>query len=585
MTRLTVHPLGDDRLLVCTDMGRRFELAAAASSIHDPAVDDALHELRAAYQPDDPAPSSEGMLTIDGLDALPRHAQAVTDTTTVQWTFAGHVYRVRLEAGTAAATAAEVVHCLLSTIADPAHASILARRALVDDLADAGADSESRESAARMEAGVLKRWEQGSWHEHRLEPPPLVDPVSGILRRIVERPHQPQAPQGFVHVHAELPHLASVDPTFQPDPLAPAGSFRGAPLTATDEGILSGVAHLCGAYLGQGTRRTAAADALRRDGHRMLAVSEWRPHDRRLHDVPGFPFMREDPSRPTWWLEGEDDDGSCWVPLSLVHAGYLSAGLDGLTATNSHNLVGLQAGFTKAEASDRAAAHLIAQDAITRWWDHGGPLSAVELPRVVAAGWGECPWRARVLAVPTCFDVPVRLAVIDDSAENIIALGYGCATTGDEAGIRAVGEALIQHASARDLNRTDSLIRSAQDLDNGGIAGLAAHDPDRRYRDAFANRRLLIDPMCHLQYGLDPNVVEDTRRRTQPRDRVQQDGQAHASPYEALRKAARVIRVDVTTDRVRRAGATAIRLLAPTLDRLTVAAFDCDTHAAPYPGW
>ncbi|MGP5008596.1 YcaO-like family protein [Brachybacterium tyrofermentans] len=589
MTRLSVHTLGDDRLLVCTDAGRRFEVAAPPSNIGNPVVQDLLRRLRQEHPDDDLmiAPAGNGALKLECLAALPQAAHMIGEPALAQWTFAGQAHRVRLEPETAEHTAREVVGCLLATIADPEHAAALVRPALIDDLSAGLIDEPVHvEGTAWPDADVLERWEHGAWHEHRLDPPALLDPVTGILRRVVERPSEPRAPEGFVHLHAELPHLTSVDPTYQPDPLAPAGALQGAPLSAHDEGVLSGIAHLCGAYLGQGTRRSASADELRREGHRVLTVSQWRPHDPRLHDIPGFPFVRDDPAQRMWWLEGKDERGSCWVPLSLVHAGYLASGLEGLPATNGHNLVGLQAGFSAAQARDRAAAHLIAQDAVAHWWRDGSThLAEAPPPQAVTDGWGESPWRVTVLEVPTPYGAPVRLAVIDDTDEDIVALGYGCASTADEAATRAVSEALVQHASARDLDRPDGLIRRAERLGNGGVAGLAPHDPARGYSAAFAGRRLLIDPMCHLQHGLDPVVAEETRQRTRPEGHADHTGSAPVSPFETLRRSTQVVQVDVTTDRVRRAGAHAVRLLAPALARLGAAAFDYDTNTVPYPGW
>ncbi|GAB3598647.1 YcaO-like family protein [Microbacterium tumbae] len=582
MTRLAVHALGDDRMVVCADDGRRWTIDAPAALIDDEAVRDALSALRgpeadAVIVP----PADDATILLTCLGDLARLAATVTAPTTAQWTFAGRMHRVLLRPGDAASVAREVTACLLATVADAEEARGLAARPLVDEISGA------RPARRPPAEGMLERWADGAWHPHRLDPPPLVDAVTGILRRIVERPRDPQSPPEFVHLHAELPHLSSIDGRFRPDPLAPAGGFRGAATPPEHEAILSGVAHECGAYLGQGVRRAASAAELRLAGERVLTVTEWRPHDPRLHEMPGFPFVRDDPALRTTWLRGEDAQGACWVPLSLVHAGYLASRLDDLPPTNGHNLVGLQAGFTRAEALDRAAAHLIAQDAVARWWSGGSRLAETPLPAV--ARWEQSPWRVRVMAVPSRFGMPVRLAVVDDPAEGVVALGHGCAQSPSEAAARALSEALVQHASARDLLRPDSLIRDAAALGNGGVAGLAPYDARRRYADAFSDRRRMIDPMCHLQYGLDPEAVDHTRRRLEPSG-VEAEATAppSGSPFAALtRGCRRVVRVDVTTRRVRDAGASAVRVLAPDLARLSVAAFDGSesSTAHPYPGW
>ncbi|GAA1962499.1 YcaO-like family protein [Microbacterium aquimaris] len=621
MTPLSVHALGEDRLLVSAWGGRRWVLEAPPSQIDAPAVQAALDRLRASAENAPALPATlgtspgweecdesagsdgegkdgEGRLVtgretppvVVGLDALGTLAAKVRRKTTVGVLFAGRLFRTTLAPGDSAHDAAELSRMLRATIAEPAHAATLAGPAVRDEITPllrAGADV----TGTAREHDAVEEWNGASWCAHRRRPRPLVDPVTGILARVTARPVDPDAPPGFVHLHAELPHLTSVDQRFQPDPLAPAGGFRGG-ASPDDEAVRSGLAHLCGAYLGQGQIRLADATSLRAAGDEVLTVDRWRPHPPELHTHPGFPFVRLGDDDPTWWLRGDECGRTCWVPLSLVHAGYLASELDPLPRTNGHNLVGLGAGFTTAEARDRAAAHLIAHDAVSRWWESDDALREVDAPGPVREAWVGCGWSLRVLAVPSRFGVPVRLAVVDAADQGVVALGFGCAREADDATESAVAAALIQHASARDLAGETSLIRNAAVLGNGGVAGLMPFDPDRRYADAFADTRRLIDPMCHLQRGLDPRVVADTRRRVTPaapEASVDVGGPATGagpSPWEALTRSARTVLVDVTTDEVRQAGTHAVRVLAPDLRRIDVAAFDDPSRAShPYPGW
>ncbi|MDZ8172211.1 YcaO-like family protein [Microbacterium xanthum] len=622
MTPLSVHALGDDRLLVSAWGGRRWVLEAPPSQLDDAAVQAALDRLRASVEnppalpasrvtspegeechessgPDDEGADGEGRLlagrervtVVDGLDALGAVAEEVHQRTTVVILFAGRLFRTTLTPGDAAHDAAELSRILRATIVEPAHATALARPALRDEIAPLLCARTSLTGTAGSH-DALEEWNGASWCAHARRPRPLVDPVTGLLARIVTRPVDPEAPPGFVHLHAELPHLTSVDRRFQPDPLAPAGGFR----TGTgpgDEAVRSGLAHLCGAYLGQGRIRLADAASLRAAGDEVLTVDQWRPHPPELHDQPGFPFTRLGDHDPTWWLRGAASDVTCWVPLSLVHAGYLASELDPLPRTNGHNLVGLAAGFTAEEARDRAAAHVIAHDAVARWWDRGDELADVFAPETVDDAWDGCAWALRILAVPSPLGVPVRLAVVDDPERDVVALGFACAREPAEAAEAAAASALVQHASARDLLAPASLIREAAALGNGGVAGLAPFDPGRRYADAFADARHLIDPMCHLQRGLDPRVIADTRRRTTPAvprtptsDTAGTSTPRQRSPWEALDGSTRTVVVDVATPDVREAGARAVRVLAPDLRRLDVAAFDDPRRARhPYPGW
>lgn len=588
MTRLVVHALGAERLLVSGDDGRRWVVDATPDDLDGPAVREVLARLRAGGD-DLPLPPASADAVVFGslveLVELDDVAAAPAPAREARWVFAGRVHRVMLPAGREREVARDVADRLVSTVADPAEAAALASRPLLDEVTPAAGPG--ARAVPAPEAHALERWlgeRGGAWRRHRLDPPPLVDEVTGVLRRIVERPRHPGAPPGFVHLHAELPYLSHLDPRSQPDPLAPAGAFRGGPLSPDDEAILSGVAHESGAFVRQGELRPGSADGLAAAGERVLSVRRWAPHPDHLHDRPGFPFVRDDPAAPTWWLRGADRHGVRWAPLSLVHAGYLASGLDDLPVTNGHNLVGLQAGFTEHEALDRAAAHLIAHDAVARWWATGSPLRRVEPPALVREAWGDCPWRVGVLELPARFGVPVRLAVVDDPEAGIVALGHAADRRADHAALRALADALVQHACARDLDRSDGLIRRAADLGNGGVAGLAEHDPERAYASAFADRRRMVDPMCHVQYGLDPAVVARTRERLEPGGCVADPSDADVSPFAALDASGEEwVRVDVTTPRARAAGAHAVRLLAPGLRRLAMAAFSDERDV--YPGW
>jgi ribosomal protein S12 methylthiotransferase accessory factor len=289
-----------------------------------------------------------------------------------------------------------------------------------------------------------------------------------------------------------------------------------------------------------------------------------------------------------WWLAGDERGETCWVPISLVHAGYLASRLDPLPSTNSHNLVGLHAGTDLEAAAERAAAHVIAHDAVARWWRKPSPLPESDLPAVLQPAENrESEQDIRVLAVPSSTGVPVRLAVVDDREKDIVSLGFAAAAQPHDAALAAAAEAMIQHASARDLDSPDSLIRNAESIGNGGVAGLAPFDRHRRYAEtAFADARSLIDPMCHVQYGLSASSVARVRRRTVPQDSVCDEG-VGVQPLSALFGAdTRVVVVDVTTPRVREAGYSACRVLAPDFERLGPAAFPGRIDGiSPYPGW
>ncbi|MBG6055714.1 thiazole/oxazole-forming peptide maturase SagD family component [Salinibacterium sp. CAN_S4] len=369
-----------------------------------------------------------------------------------------------------------------------------------------------------------------------------------------------------------------------------------------EPGILSGIAHYCGADLREGVRKSASAVEIVQGGERWFDLRDWEPHDPALHNIPGFPFSLFEPQRTREWVLGRDQDGEVWVPLSLVHAGYLREGDDASSATNANNLVGLQAGRSWEDAVERACAHIVAHDAMAVWWSSTATAQEAPLPELVQQVFESSPLQVTVLAIQSTTGLPVRLAVVDDRVDEIVSLGFAAHAIADQASELAVVEALIQHASARDLATEKSLIRNSAALGNGAIAGLAPFDPTRQYAHAFENNhRGLIDPMAHIQYGIDPKVVARTRARVTASG-LAASVQSSSAFVTTLQEAGRVVILDVTTERVRSAGLHAARVLMPGFARMQPAAFpldptgrlsrarevldwQSDAHPTPYPGW
>ncbi|MEL0625688.1 YcaO-like family protein [Salinibacterium amurskyense] len=651
--RVALVPLAAESCLAVGSDGQLWHLAVAVTAV----TADILKQLRAAVRPT-PLPrvsphdvrfdSAQEMLGLarlldssaggcacdcgaDDGEGSRTDSDEPAMSLGVLFPFAGHWHRLLLEAGSAVGTAQFAADCLAATIADPATASALMQPAVTASPATRVAALDLNDEAIPApRPDILERWTDGRWLGHALSPSPLVDSVTGILHQVRRRSNHTPLPAGFVHLHAELPHLQSVKATFTPDALAPAGALddgsRSEP-QLLEPALLSGVAHYCGADLEQGIRTHASLAELQESGERAFELASWQPHDPALHALPGFPFVELRPDTRIDWVRGEDATGNIWVPQSLVFADYLRGSRASALATNTNNLVGQQAGRTVAEAVERAAAHAVAHDAVAVWWSSTAAASGVPLPKSVATVFAGSELKIRILAIPSTTGIPVRLAVVDDEANTILSLGFAAHTDDDTASELAIVEALIQHASAQDLAQENSLIRDSAALGNGAIAGLVAWDPQRRYAHAFSpEHRGLIDPMAHVQYGLDPTVVERTRQRTRPQSQhgsaqstsnaahnddatPAPDAASSAEPptsppsvTAAVAVAASLITVDVTTERVRAAGFHAVRAIIPGFARLQPAAFpldplgrvadareslgwDATPNPGPYPGW
>ena len=486
--------------------------------------------------------------------------------------------------------------------------------------------------------GVLRRWHGVDASDHVLLPrpsprrrrhdppggaptaavspgprPALVDAVTGVIRRVTTRPPLPGMPPGFRHEHAELPAMTHIDEDWRPDPLAPAARLVGTPDTTPPvdhprEVLAAGVSHYCGAFLGQGAHRRATWSALTAAGGAAVDPVDLTLHDPAIAGVSGSPLVPFDRDTDTWWLAGSRcrDAAPCWVPLSLVHAGWLEvAALGPQPVTNYHNLTGLAAATDTEAAVERALEHVVAQDAVAAWWHRGGALARLPAPDEVTAAWAgpAVDVTLTLLDVPGTTGVPVVLAVADDPDRGIVALGHAAGRSSRTAAHRAAAEALMQHAYARDLDDPDGLVRRSGALGNGAVGGLAPHRPERDYLAAHReDLRDVVDPMGHVEIGLDPPVVARTRRRVRPEGTTRHRIASAPVVDTVLAAGWEPVAVDVTTDDVRACGWSAVRVVVPGMQPLLPAAFppparrlDAVAEAlgwsarsdesCPYPGW
>lgn len=464
-------------------------------------------------------------------------------------------------------------------------------------------------AAADLAPGWLLRSAEDEVSRHRLHPWPDVDPITGICRRVSVRPAEPGFPAAFRHLHAILPLTERAWPAWQADRLAPAAELldvTAGPDSLLDAVTASAVAHLAGPWTKANEVRWATGAQLAADGTSHLRPEALAVTDPLVVRHPGSPLQITTDDLGQWWVPARRLRAAetVWVPYAFCHTYADPPALPGQPVLGYHNLIGLAAGRTRDAAVAAGSAHVIAHDAVARWWRRADAPAPprLETPPTLARAWSGAAVGLELRLLPSRYTVAVVLAVVRDDEHGLLALGHAAGPVPRAAG-RAAADALIQLTAMRDLLDPDGLIRRSGDLGSGAAPGLLDHRPERDYLTVAPGRTVgssipprlaLRDAMAHLQVGLDPRVrtaVEARLANPPPgAERGWADGPADV--------VARIVRagadphvVDVTPPALRGGGWTAVRVLVPWCLRLEPAAFPlpADPGGAaeplPYPGW
>jgi ribosomal protein S12 methylthiotransferase accessory factor len=187
-----------------------------------------------------------------------------------------------------------------------------------------------------------------------------------------------------------------------------------------------------------------------------------------------------------------------------------------------------------------------------------------------------------LLRIPCAFDVPVIAAFVDDPVRKMVGFGSACRPTPAVAAEKALTEALVTYANARELAARDSTFWSGVRSGRLAQAPYRSWRADHGYRATFrADWRDLTVLDVNVQLYLDPVMQgEPLQRLRRPRgsDRLgalpSVCGDARAGYLELLRaQNLSAVSVDLTTSDVAATGLRVVRVVVPGLYHNAPAAF------------
>ncbi|RPF20616.1 YcaO-like family protein [Myceligenerans xiligouense] len=356
----------------------------------------------------------------------------------------------------------------------------------------------------------------------------LVDPMTGMIRRVKEVLRPDRAPYRYTSLTAEVSDARRLGDW--PADRVSLGTTFGDPAGARIAAIAEAAERYCGNFipdeLDPREYRTGTADELRAAGLTVVGGDELPRWDRGQLDRPGFPYTGFADDTPTLWSRcveqtagGYDAGGrEVWMPHSLIGLNWRRRRFTHLPRIHHLNYAGIATGQGSADAHDRGLLELTERDALEVWWHHGGPASGIDLDSVpgLAEDLAGTPLEVHVVRMPTEL-APAMGALVHDPDTGVYAAGFSAATDP----VRAVRKAVLEavHTWIYTLGCVDADGWVFQAVDAGLMApGLyLEHRADRRYLDSAGEQfRHVRDLGAHVQVWLDERVHPLAARFTEP---------------------------------------------------------------------
>ncbi len=414
----------------------------------------------------------------------------------------------------------------------------------------------------------------------------LVDPRSGLVRRLIRYTHPPELPAALVSFAADVADTRRFAP-WQADRVALGAAFSHEE-QARRSAIGEAVERYCGNAVPSELRR-ASYNQLARSGVPALDPADLVLYSERQYQQRGFPFVRFSRDLPVRWVEGQDVESRepVLLPASIVYVNFYAGPYADEPPTNFVMYSGVACGPSRAEAERAALEELMERDATMIWWMSGCEAPGIDLasaPAVRAALVARVSGgiHYHLMHIRTLFGVPVVGALIEDTALQIMALGVACRPDPQAAALKALVEAVHLRIFAQGLLDPNGHVWQGI---SAGVLDSRSYKPyraDRGYQDAFrSDFRDVIDLGSQAQIYLDPRMHLYLARITSPASSVQladipsvEAGDPRALYLARLReRGLRAYSVDLTTPDIRACGLRVVRVVVPGLYPNAPAAF------------
>ncbi len=414
----------------------------------------------------------------------------------------------------------------------------------------------------------------------------LVDPVTGVIRRVREVLRPDRAPHRYTSLTAEVADARWLGDW--PADRVSLGTTFGDPAGARIAAIAEGVERYCGNFvpgeLDPGEYRTGTHAELSAAGLPVVGLDELPRWSAAQLAREAFPYVELRADVPTLWsrcterpLDGEPRD--LWAPHSLVGLNWRQRRFRHLPRVHHLNYAGIATGQGAEDAHDRGLLEVVERDALEVWWHHGGPATGIDLASVpgLLDDLAGAPLDVHLVRMPSEL-APAMAALVRDRETGVFAAGFSASTDPVRAARKAVLEAVHTWIYTLGTVEADGWVFQAVGAGLMAQGLMLEHRPARDYLDVagpdFARVR---DLGAHVQVWLDPRTHRLARRFTEPGSCVAVD-EVEPTDLAAVRRALhagghRVLTRDLTTRDVAQTSLRVVRTLVTGLVPNAPAAF------------
>lgn len=346
---------------------------------------------------------------------------------------------------------------------------------------------------------------------------------------------------------------------------------------AAGASIGEAVERYCGNYVPQ-QLTPGSYNTLKAQGYNLVDPKQIALYSSSQYTEPGFPFCPFERDHETLWTVGSDlaTGTSCLMPAPLVYLDYYKHSLPGEKPISALQYAGIATGPTKQQAIQSAALELVERDSTALWWflqQECDLISDFSETNDILGRLGEscCNRIVSVYSIPNQLEVPVAVAVVEDTQQHLLTFGSAARFTFLQAAEKAIVEALAVAAISADL--ADEHGPTRQHIADGTLPAhlYVPHRPDRSYADDYpAPFRNMLDLPSVGQYYLDPRAQKRLKERFHKLSRKKTSAECSAIDitYSDLTErlgAFGACVADLTTNDIRKCGLSVVRILAPGL--------------------
>ncbi|MEV4999518.1 YcaO-like family protein [Nocardioides sp. LML1-1-1.1] len=414
----------------------------------------------------------------------------------------------------------------------------------------------------------------------------LVDPVTGVIRRVREVLRPERAPHRYTSLTAEVADARWLGDW--PADRVSLGTTFGDPAGARIAAIAEGVERYCGNFvpgdLDPDDHRVGTRADLRSAGLPVIGLDELPRWNAGQLARDGFPYVALGEDTPTLWSRCTERpyDGAprdLWLPHSLVGLNWRQRRFRHLPRVHHLNYAGIATGQGAADAHDRGLLEVVERDALEVWWHHGGPATGIDLASVpgLLDDLAGAPLDVHLVRMPSEL-APAMAALVRDRETGVHAAGFSASTDPARAARKAVLEAVHTWIYTLGCVEADGWVFQAVAARLMAEGLMLEHRADRTYLDAagpaFAHVR---DLGAHVQVWLDPRTHRLAERFTAPASVVALD-EVEPTDLDAVRRTLdadghRVVTRDLTTRDVAQTSLRVVRTFVTGLVPNAPAAF------------